>query len=292
MVREMLPAKERFWHGHARLSHGELIEMFELGAACSVDIRLSEELGLVVQDRIIDQTVFPSLSEPALLWHDLILSRLKLSTTYIVPAYFALRNPACKWRTADHPIAFVRTATIRSARDRFGIGKEKRIKGVRFSMSDRRDKARLKARDAALKQNEELINPSEISACGDDPSEQATSQPTGWTVSYDLVTEVYRDGEEASKLGVHRNPIPGSEGHSKEYEPRLEDADGRRLPANLPVPLRLTHIVTNGVHEWRELDLQKLWDEFLKHGLSQESSRPRLALGKQIMSDCGHGPRS
>src|ERR1700681_3685753 len=163
----VLPVRDRFWHGNAHLNRGELIRMFELGAACSVDIvniSLKNPFGLVVQDRIIDQTVFPSLSEPALLWLDLILSRIKLSELYIVPAYFALR--VCAWRTADYPISFVRSATIRSARDRFEIGKEKRIKGVKFSMSARRDKARLVERDAALSQNEVLMNPSDVSEDG------------------------------------------------------------------------------------------------------------------------------
>jgi hypothetical protein len=283
-TKALIPATDRFWHGRVNFSREELIQMFELGAACSVDIRLSDPLGLVVQDRIIDQAVYPSLSEPALLWQDLILSRLKLSTTYIVPAFFALRE--CKWRTANYPIAFIRTATIRSARDRFGIGKEKRIKGVKFSTSARRDKERLQAHDEALAQNEALVNPSEISEVGEDPSAQsrdgkneeiqdgdvqANSTGDGWAIRYDLVTEVYRDGEEASKRGVHRSPIAGSHGDcGDEYEPPIEDADGRRLPGNLPVPLKLTRVVTNGVHEWLEVDHQKLWEEFRKHGMSQD----------------------
>jgi hypothetical protein len=49
----------------------------------------------------------------------------------------------------------------------FGIGKEERAKGVRSSMSARRDKVRLEARDAALSQNETLVNPPGVSEHGD-----------------------------------------------------------------------------------------------------------------------------
>lgn len=255
-VDHALPSTEKLWYGRINLRRADLIRMFKLGAACEAELDTSANPPcLKVKDRLITPKDFPGLcEEAALLWHDLILSRLKLRAAYIEPAYFALRDAAVDWREIKYPIAFVRKIAI-CAGLKWGIEDEKYINyddALETVAAVEFPRANDEALDVHDDSEESMLWEAMSDAGGDARSNQCF-------IRYDVATEVYRDGEECAPARVHRARVLENNAVFDRGEIRHFDPEGRDLPGGMPIPLHLTKVKDSRT---REFDRTALWKEF------------------------------